>query len=164
MKLLLLAFLVVSLTSHVYPSGPTYPKKYRNPTKEELSSEWRKEDPNEYVTVASDFNGDGLVDSAFLLVDDKKKELILLVALYNENSSYTWIELQTMNYAALNYQGIALVEPTTVSVYKSDITEETKQSMTLKFNSIKSFSSEGSSSIFAWDSSKKQFQQHWLTK
>ena len=164
MKLLLSVLLALFLTSHVYASGPTYPKQYRNPTKEELSSEWRKAVPEKYATVTADFNGDKLVDGAFLVVDDKNKKIVVIVALYNKNSSYTWIELQTMDYEVLNYQGISSIEPTTVSVYKGDTTEETKHSITLKYNSIKSFSSEGSSSIFTWDSSEKRFQQHWLTK
>jgi hypothetical protein len=164
MKLLLSVLLAIFFTSHVYASGPIYPEQYRNPTKEELSSEWRKADSEKYATIAADFNGDDLVDSAFLLVEDKNKKLVLLAALCNKNSSYKWMKLQTMDYSALNYQGISLVEHTTVSIYKSNTTEETKRSMTLKLNSIKSFSSEGSSSIFTWDPSKKQFQQYWLTK
>jgi len=164
MKLLLSISLVFFLTSHVYASGPTYPKQYRNPTKEELSSEWRKADPEKYATIAADFNGDGLVDGAFLLVDENHKKLDLVVVLINKNFSETWIKLQSMDYTAFKYQGITLVEPTTVSVYKIDTTEETKQPVSLKFNAIKSFSSEGSSSIFTWDSSEKQFQQNWLSK
>jgi hypothetical protein len=164
MKLLLSVLLAIFLSSHVYANGPSYPEQYRNLTEEELSSEWRKADSEKYTKIVADFNGDGLVDGAFLLVDDKNKKLVLLAALCDNNSSYKWIELQTMDYAALNYQGISLVKPTTVAVYKGDITKETKQPVTLNFNSIKSFSSEGSSSIFTWDSSKKQFQQYWLTK
>ena len=164
MKILLPVLLVIFLASPVYASGPTLPKQYRIPTNEELSAEWRKGDPDECAKLAADFNGDGLVDGAFLVVDKNHKKLVLMVVLINKNLSETWLEIQAMDYAALKYQGIALVEPSTVSVYKGDATDETKHSMTLKLNSIKSFSPEGPSSIFTWDSSKMQFQQHWLTK
>lgn len=164
MQLLLSISLFFFLTNQVYASGPTYPKQYRNPTKEELSSEWRKADQEKYATIAADFNGDGLVDGAFLLVDENHKKLDLMVVLINNDFPETWIKLQSMDYAAFKYQGVALVEPTTVSVYESDTAEETKRPVILRFNSIKSFSTEGSSSIFTWDSSEKQFQQNWLSK
>lgn len=156
--------MVIFFANPVYASGPTLPKQYRIPTNEVLSAEWRKGAPDEYATVAADFNGDGLVDGAFLVVDENHKKIVLMVVLISKNLSETWLELQAMGYAALKYQGIALVDPSNVSVYKGDLADETKHSMTLKFNSIKSFSSEGPSSIFTWDRSKMQFQQHWLTK
>jgi hypothetical protein len=164
MKPFLSVLLIVCLASPVYASGPTLPKQYRMPTDVELSGVWRMGDSDKFATVAADFNGDGLVDGAFLVVDEKHKKLVLMVVLINKDFTETWLKLQTMDYAALKYQGIALVKPSTVSVYKGEATENTKHPMTLKFNSIKSFSSEGSSSIFSWDASKKQFQQHWLTK
>lgn len=164
MKLLWSVLLLVSFTSSIYASGPTLPKEYRLPTDAELSAGWRNEDPNKYATVASDFNGDGLVDGAFLVVDEKHKKLVLMVVLINKDFSETWLKLQTMDYAAIKYQGIALVKPSTVSVYKGEATDNAKHPMTLKFNSIKSFSSEGPSSIFSWDASKKKSQRHWLTK
>lgn len=165
MKLWLSALLLLLTINSAYAGGPTLPKEYRMPTDEELSSTWRKADADKYASIAADFNGDGLVDGAFLVVDKKHKKLVLMVVLFNTDSSEkTWHELQTMDYATLKYQGIALIKPSTVSVYKGEATENTKHPITLKFNSIKSFSSEGPSSIFFWDASKKQFQRHWLTK
>ncbi len=164
MKSLLSVLLLLSLKSSIYASSPTLPKEYRLPTDAELSAGWRKGDPNKYATVASDFNGDGLVDGAFLVVDEKHKKLVLMVVLINKDFSETWLKLQTMDYTVIKYQGIALIKPSTVSVYKGEATDNAKHPMTLKFNSIKSFSSEGPSSIFSWDASKKQFQRHWLTK
>ena len=85
--------------------------------------------------------------------------------LFNKfDDSETWLKLQTMDYDALKYQGIALVKPSTVSVYMGKASEDRKQPKTLNFNSIESFSSEGPSSIFFWDPSKLQFQHYWLTK
>ena len=164
MKLLISVLMSILLASPVYASGPTLPKQYRMPTDEELSAEWRKEDANKYATVAADFNGDGLVDGAFLVVDKKNNKLVLMVVLINKDFTETWLKLQTMDYVALKYQGIALVKPHTVSVYKGEAFENTKHPITLQFNSIKSFSSEGPSSIFTWDASKNQFLRHWLTK
>jgi hypothetical protein len=164
MKLFLSVLLIVCLASPVYASGPTLPKLYRMPTEVELSGVWRKGDRDKFATVATDFNGDGLVDGAFLVVDERRKKLVLMVVLINKDFTETWLKLQTMDYAALKYHGITLVRPSTVYVYKGEATESTKHPMTLKFNSIKSFSSEGSSLIFSWDASKKQFHQHWLTK
>ena len=164
MKIFLSILLLVCLANTVSASGPTLPKQYRMPTDEELSAEWRKQDANKDAMVAADFNGDGLVDGAFLVVDKKNNKLVLMVVLINKDFTETWLELQTMDYAALKYQGIALVEPAAVFVYKDEADEYAKQPITLKFNSIKSFSSEGPSSIFLWDASKRQFQQHWLTK
>jgi hypothetical protein len=164
MKLWLSILLFLLMTNSVYSSGPTLPKQYRMPTEEELSAEWRKGDANKYATVAADFNGDGLVDGAFLVVDEKHKKLVLMVVLINKDFSETWLKLQNMDLAALKYQGIALIKPSIVTVYKGEANENSKQAKTLKFNSIKSFSSEGPSSVFFWDLSKYQFKQLWLTK
>jgi hypothetical protein len=164
MKILLSVLFVTFLACNSYGSGPTLPKEYRVPTNQELSAEWRKGDPGAFATVNADFNGDGLVDGAFLIVDDSRKELVLMVSLINKDSSETWLKLQAMDYAALKYQGIALIKPSALTVYKGTGNDEEKQSMTLEFNSIKSFSSEGASSIFSWDASKRQFKQYWLTK
>jgi hypothetical protein len=158
---ILLFFLI---TNSVYASGPTLPKQYRFPTEEELSAEWRKGDADKYATIAADFNGDGLVDGAFLVVDEKHKKLVLMIVLINKDFSETWLKLQSMDLAALKYQGIALIRPSTVTVYKGEAVENNKQAKTLKFNSIKSFSSEGPSSVFFWNPSKQRFHQLWLTK
>jgi hypothetical protein len=164
MKKLLSILFVTFLACKSYGSGPTIPEGYRMPTNNELSDDWRKRDPGAYATVDTDFNGDGLVDGACLLVDDNRKELTLMVVLINKDFSETWLKLQAMDYAAIKYQGIALIKPSALTVYKGTGNDEEKQSMTLEFNSIKSFSSEGASSIFSWDASKRQFKQYWLTK
>ncbi|MCJ7547619.1 MAG: hypothetical protein MUP30_12500 [Deltaproteobacteria bacterium] len=164
MKLWLSVLSIILLASSIYASGPTLPKQYRMPTEDELSSEWRKGDSDKYASVAADFNDDGLVDGAFLVVDEKHKKLVLTVVLINKDFSETWLKLQTMDFAALKYQGIALIKPSTVSVYRGEANENTKHPITLKFNSIRSFSSEGPSSVFFWDPSKHQFQHLWLTK
>jgi hypothetical protein len=164
MKLWPMVLLLILLASPIYASGPTLPKQYRVPTEDELSSEWRKDAPDRYASVAADFNGDGLVDGAFLAVDEKHKKLVLMVVLFKKDSSEIWLKLQTMDYAALKYQGITLVKPSTISAYKGEATENTKHPITLKFNSIKSFSSEGPSSVFFWDQSRHQFKHLWLTK
>lgn len=164
MKKLLSVLFVTFLACNSYGSWPTLPKEYRVPANQELSAEWRKGDPGAFATVDADFIGDGLVDGACLVVEDNQKELALMVVLINKDFSETWLKLQTMDYAALKYQGIALVKPSVVDVYKGTENNEEKQSITLEFNSIKLFSPEGASSIFSWDSSKKKFLQYWLTK
>jgi hypothetical protein len=164
MKLWPAALFFLLMTNSVYASGPTLPNQYRMPTEEELSGEWRKGDADKYATVAADFNGDGLIDGAFLVVDEKQKKLVLMAVLINKDFSETWLKLQNMDLAALKYQGVALINPSAVTLYKGAVSENNKQAKTLKFNSIKSFSSEGPSSVFFWDSAKQRFQQFWLTK
>lgn len=160
--MMVLFLLLITSSSHAI-GPPTLPIQYRMPTEVELSPQWRKEDPNKYASFAADFNGDELVDGAFLVVDEKQNKLVLMVVINNKDFSETWIKLQTMDIAALKYQGVALIKPSPVYVYK-DSAHDIKQPKTLKFNSIKSFSSEGPSSVFLWDESQHQFSQLWLSK
>ena len=44
------------------------PKGWRNPTNLEIKNEWRNKDINRYLWIEADFNGDGVMDKASLLI------------------------------------------------------------------------------------------------
>lgn len=76
----LILFVSVSAYAEEFPAG------LRLPTKKELAKEpLRKKSPTKNATVTADFNGDGKLDYAFLLVGIKKHKGALAIKLSNDN-------------------------------------------------------------------------------
>ena len=63
------------------------PPDWRMPTANELSSSWRSINPDKFSIVRGDFNGDGVIDEAKLLVR-KDGTGIGLFAFVSENGKY----------------------------------------------------------------------------
>jgi len=80
-RVILLLFFVFLLLP--FPLPAQTPEGWRPPTQKELANDlwWRKEDPQLYLVLKADFDGDGKEDVASLLINDKKNKIGLFVAL-----------------------------------------------------------------------------------
>lgn len=140
------------------------PDGYRMPNNDELSLSERGSDKNRYSMVAGDFNGDGLVDGAFLSIDDDKKELAVFAFLCTDNDQvYKWYKVGSFEYKTVKYTGLRLLNPKKI-VYYPNIKNEAKKELSLLNYSFELFQFEGSSSVFYYDKDSDQFKRVWISK
>lgn len=157
----LLTLMIISCSS--FAGGPVLPKEYRFIKKTELSSNWRKQDPNKYVLVVGDFNNDSLVDGAQLAIKVKTNELVLLAFLAIKNKNhFEWVELNSTNYDSIKYMGIKTIKPKEIDYY--NYPDDNKTKIKLTSDSIKYFASEGAASVFYWDNNLNKFKRIWVSK
>jgi len=160
--------LLFSITSHskvkfVFPSG------------------WRPAEKMDYLDedllmienivpnrADGDFNGDGFNDTALLLINDTEKKYSLLVYLYQKKGGYKKIKLEEgPKISEKLHNGISLMEP---GNYKTacgkgywDCEPGEPAVLTLKNPGIACFEFESSSSVFYWDTHKREFKQIWMS-
>jgi hypothetical protein len=87
----------------------TLPSGWRKPTLAEAGGAWRKKSPTKFLVVKGDFDGDGKVDTAELLVDESAGRFALFVRLA---STEKWHMLgEPYDVKTLDRFGIDLVKP-----------------------------------------------------
>jgi hypothetical protein len=115
-----------------------------------------------------DFNGDGLKDTALLLINDTEKKYRLSVYLGQKNGYYITLKLDEDSLTANKlHLGISIMEP---GNYKTacgkgywDCAPGEPAVLTLKNPGIAFFEFESSSSVFYWDTHKREFKQIWIS-
>lgn len=65
----LILALLISITPSRAETGPL-PDGWRLPTTAEMDAPWRTDDPHRYLRADGDFDGDGVSDTAFVLIAD----------------------------------------------------------------------------------------------
>jgi hypothetical protein len=69
-----------------------------------------RKDPNHFLVVTGDFNGDGVQDKALLLVNHRTQKLGFFVCL-TSTTGCDWQRLEVMDIAFLDVMGVAKVKP-----------------------------------------------------
>jgi hypothetical protein len=72
---------VMALTQNTAAPQNNLPRGWRAPTREEASGSWRQKSPTQFLKVKGDFDGDGRVDVAQILVDPSAGKFGLFVKL-----------------------------------------------------------------------------------
>ena len=161
-KFLFIFLLFIPLYAHA--GGPGMPEGYRMPSEQELSLPERNSDKYRYVMAPGDFNGDGLIDGAFLAVNDDKKEVALYAFLCTDKDQvYKWYKLESFEYESIKFTGIRLIRPQTISFYP-DINDEKKQKLRIVHDSLELFQFEGSRSVFYYEPKSEKFERIWTSK
>ena len=143
------------------------PPDWRMPTANELSSSWRSINPDKFSIVRGDFNGDGVIDEAKLLVR-KDGTGIGLFAFVSENGKYkTFLLEEIKNKLQIDAIGIDKV---TYGKYKTacgkgywDCSKEETPEIELTTDSLNLFKYESANSFFYWNKQKKVFNRIWIT-
>jgi hypothetical protein len=84
------------------------PSGWRLPIKQELESSWRQKSPTKFVIVKGDFDGDGKVDLAQILINPSRRSFGLFVLL---SSSEKWELLGDGDLRSFERFGIDQVQP-----------------------------------------------------
>jgi len=154
--------LVAGMTQlNAAPDG--LPAKWRMPTVKELRGEMRKSDPKKFSIIRRDFDGDGKIDDARILVHPSTNEFCLFVKL---STTAKWEQLgETIELRWLDRIGIEVVEPGKHETAcgkgydESFCADGEPEHLNLSNPAIDLFSAESSDTYFYWDGSRKKFRQ-----
>jgi hypothetical protein len=142
---------------------------WRIPAHSELKDDlgWRKDDPNRYLVVKADFDGDGKEDVASLLINDKENKMGLFVKLTSRSETKE-IKLEEFDDKSwIEVMGISGVKP---GNYKTacgkgyfECKKGEPETLTLKRPAIDFFKFGSANSFFFWDDKAKRFQRIWMS-
>ena len=100
--------------SNIKNTSIKLPKEWRYPTNKELADEpLRKNSSTGYVKTTGDFNNDGIIDSAFLLMRKKGHGHVLAIYISNMETGFSWIFVNKKKYSEKYpfLYGIDIVKP-----------------------------------------------------
>ncbi len=173
---LLIQFLLLLMATSAFSSD--FPDGWRKATPEELKSfhNWRDGSKSEYTEAHADFNGDGKIDSAYLLKSTKFSGQGLLVKL-SSGSSYTWIEVDVINWDQLytdeDYGNVGLgmgievlsskevkeyINESNIMTSSDDLKPEDYQNPAISY-----FKFMSAGSIIYWSQSENKFKRYWYS-
>lgn len=164
-----LATIVVSLSLLAACSNSkSLPEGWRLPTSEELQDAWRNESENKYTIVKGDFNGDGIIDEAKLLVRKDSAGFGVFAFVYQKDHSFKIYQLDEMkDINLIQAMGIKKVPPGT---YKTacgkgywDCQKDEVPEINIKNEAIDYFKTESANSFFYWDVKTKFFDRIWIS-
>jgi len=154
-----------------------FPDGWRKATPEELKSlfNWRDRSKSKYTEAHADFNGDGKIDSAYLLKSIKFSGQGLLLKL-SSDSSYTWIEVDVNNWDQLypdkDYDKVGLgmaievLSPKEVKEYINEskiVTSDDLKPEDYQNPAINYFKFMSAGSIIYWSQSENKFKRYWYS-
>jgi hypothetical protein len=128
--------------------------------------DWRKKDPNLFLKVTADFDGDGIEDTATILINDKENKMGLFAALSSQpGKRIKLVEFDSKSWSEV--MGIAVAEPGT---YKTACGKgfwdcKADESAVLKLHrpAINLFKIESANSFFIWNPKTKNFNRIWIS-
>jgi hypothetical protein len=122
--------------------------------------EFRRKDPNQFLVVKGDFNGDGVPDKAFLLVNQHTHKLGFVVCL-TTTTGCDWHRLEVMEIAFLDVMGIALVKPgeyeTACGKGYWECDKDEPEKLKTKRDAVEFFKDESASSVYVYNTMKHKF-------
>lgn len=165
MKSLLSIFLLL-ISSEIIAEA-TIPAGWRLTVRNDYSAEEQQNFGNKIPNqVEADFNGDGIEDHAWLLLERHHTIYALVIALSTTGKDYQEIILHSNNFSGLMPMGIALLPPTTVQVLcekNDDCGKNNKKPFKLPLPGLQYFMFESGASVFYWNEAKHQFERIWLS-
>jgi hypothetical protein len=151
-------------------SWPAIPAGWRAPTVLETAYDIpiRESDPNRYLFTEADFNGDGEVDVARILVNDKMNKLALFVFLSSDSASEALLLTELDDTSSARRMGVSKLEagvyPTACAKgYGLPCKEGEPSLISLRNPAINFFVLESASSAFVWDASSRSFTLIWMS-
>lgn len=149
-------------------NSKSLPQGWKLPSSEELKDAWRNESESRYTIVRGDFNGDGIIDEAKLLVRKDGTGFGLFAFLYQKDHSFKIYQLDEMKDANLiRAMGIKKVSPNS---YKTacgkgywDCQKDEVPEITIKNEAIDYFKTESANSFFYWDVKTNTFKRIWIS-
>lgn len=145
-----------------FGGGPVLPEKWRAPTDDE-----RCETAFDFcfgVVVSGDFDGNGLIDGAVVVISQDNREQGLLVFMYENAEKERWVTLDVAPYVGKVSMGIELVPSGFHKVLcqsEAECSESYKKEILLENESFSYYRFASSSSI--WVHGDGGFKRIWQT-
>ena len=150
---------ILTITSASYAGGPVLPEPWRLPTKSELDASWRSASDRS-ASVSADFNADGLVDGAFVVLSADGARFGVVAFLSSKSGAERWFTIPDFpKYGYLNL-GVREREPGTYRVYGPLGNDDPKVEIELKNHGFSFFQPESSSTLVVWSEADGRFEQH----
>ena len=155
---------VIIILSLLTACSSSLPQGWRLPTSEELKDTWRYESESRYIIIKADFNGDGIVDEAKMLVRKDGTGFGLFAFINQKDNSFKIYHLDEMEDGKLIHaMGIKKVMP---GSYKTACgkgywvcRDDEPSEITIKNESIDYFKTESANSFLYWDDTLATFKR-----
>jgi len=136
------------------------PKGWHVPPANLTGQDFRRKDPGRFLAATGDFNGDGIRDKAFLLVNNEGSKLGFFVCLMTLKGC-DWHRLEEMDIGFLEVMGIATVKSgkyeTACGKGYWDCGKNEPKTLGIKHAAIEFFKDESASSVYVYDPKKHAF-------
>jgi hypothetical protein len=129
-----------------------------------VQQEWRATDPDRYLRAQADFDGDGVVDEARLMIAGDGKTYALLVY---PSSLQRQVVLEEESAPFLDVMGISVAIPGTYRTacgkgyWKCE--QDEPPEITLTMPGIDYFREASANSFFWWDKKTRSFKRIWIS-
>ena len=146
----------------MFAGGPTMPDEWRMPNENELSDKWRT-GKSKNAQAIGDFNGDGLIEGAFLVVSKDGNSEGLLAFIYLNNKE-KWFVLDRSELNKTVFMGLDSYKPgkyKVLCVTDEECIQGYKKEITITNDSISYYRPESASSIFIWNNTSGSFERIW---
>jgi len=153
-----------SLAQQQYPIG------WSEPTSSDITDDMFKErtgDPFGYLKAKADFNGDGIIDTAILLINDKNNKMGLFVSV-SSGEKFNIIQLAEMDDKTwVDAMGVSTVKP---GKYKTacgkgywECGKGIPEVLNLKYHAVNFFKFGSANSFFVYDKNLNEFKRIWIS-
>jgi len=136
------------------------PAGWMKPPAKLTGQEFRRKDPNHFLAVIGDFNGDGLQDKALLLVNQHTQKLGFFICLTTATGC-DWRRLEVMEIDFIDVMGIAKVKrgqyETACGKGYWECGKDEPKKLSTKRDSVEFFKDESASSVYVYNSGKHKF-------
>jgi hypothetical protein len=158
MKIRTLALLLIASVGVCW--AQEMPTGWEKPDPKLTRQEFRRKDPNRFLVVTGDFNGDGVQDKALLLVNQRTQKLGFFVCL-TIATGCDWHRLEVMDIAFLDVMGIAKVKPgqynTACGKGYWECGKNEPQELSTKRDAVEFFKDESASSVYVYNPTARKF-------
>ncbi len=153
-------------------SGKVIPQGWRVPTAAEIqdnNNPWRNSEKNKYLLVEGDFNGDGVIDEARLLISKANPPQLGLFAFVSQKDgtfkNFLLVEI-SKDPSHFKLLGIEKVSPgsylTACGKGITDCGSDEPDKVTLLYDGINFFKEGSASMYFYWDQLTKEFKKAYI--
>ncbi|QJC55797.1 hypothetical protein HC248_01080 [Polaromonas vacuolata] len=167
-KLILIGVVLLFGVQSGFAESADLPTGWRLPTNLELSDAWRNDDLQRFAAVKGDFNGDGFLDQAMILVSDRGNRLGLFVFLSQIKKTekvYKLDEIKDKSF--LQVTGLNKVS---AGKYKTacgkgywNCKDGELSEIKISNDAVSYFKKESASSYFWWNKRSNSFVRTWMS-
>jgi hypothetical protein len=158
MKILTMALFLALLTSVCL--SEEMPAGWAKPPAKLTGQEFRRKDPNHFLIVTGDFNGDGVQDKALLLVNLHTQKLGFFICLTTATGC-DWHRLEVMDIAFIDGMRFAKVKPghyeTACGKGYWDCGKDEPKRLSTRRDAVEFFKDESASSVYVYNIGKHRF-------